>query len=125
MGSYGIGPTRGLGKLVEVFNDEKGIIWPEAVAPFQVHLIELKSEKASVKKFAVKIYRALEKAGVEVLYDDRDTSAGAKFADSDLIGCPWRALVSEKNGDKIELKKRESQTSKQVTLEELLKKVLK
>ncbi len=125
MGSYGIGPTRVMGTLVEVFNDEKGILWPEAVAPFKVHLIELKSEKSKVKSFAEKVYKSLQKAGIEVLYDDRDISPGAKFADADLIGCPWRALVSEKNGDKIELKARDSKTAKQVSLTELLKKLTK
>ncbi len=125
MGSYGIGPTRVMGTLAEIFNDEKGLIWPEAVAPYALHLVELKSEKAGVKKFAEKVYAQLTKADVEVLYDDRDASAGEKFADADLIGCPWRAVVSEKNGDKIELKARNSKVSKQVTLTELLKKLTK
>ncbi len=125
MGSYGIGPTRVMGAIVEVSNDANGIIWPESVAPFAIHLLELKSDKLKVKSFAEKVYKQLQKAGVEVLYDDRDGSAGGKFADSDLLGIPWRAVISEKNGDLIELKARASKTSKQVTLEELIKKLSK
>ncbi|MFA4817481.1 MAG: aminoacyl--tRNA ligase-related protein [Parcubacteria group bacterium] len=92
MGSYGIGPGRVMGTIVEVFHDEKGIIWPEAVSPFQVHLISLgKNEEAE------KIYQDLVKKGIEVLFDDRDETAGKKFADSDLIGIPYRVVVSEKS----------------------------
>ena len=130
MGSYGIGPTRALGTIVEVHNDERGIIWPKSVSPFAVHLLELKSEKASVNKFAERVYKQLTKAGVEVLYDDRDVSAGEKFADADLIGITWRAVVSEKSlasggagRTNVELKKRDSKTAKLVSLEELLKKL--
>ncbi len=123
MGSYGLGPTRAMGTLVEVYNDAKGIVWPEAVAPFSIHLVELKSENPSVRKFAEKVYAQMTKAGIEVLYDDRDASAGEKFADADLIGIAWRAVVSEKNGDKIELKRRDAKTAKSVSLEELLKKL--
>lgn len=130
MGSYGIGPTRLLGTLVEVYNDEKGIIWPEPVSPYLVHLLELKSEKSSVRRNVKKIYSELEKAGVEVLYDDRDISAGQKFADADLLGIAWRAVVSEKTlaaggagRINVELKKRDSKAAKLVSLEELLKKL--
>ncbi len=123
MGSYGIGPTRVLGTLVEVFHDDRGIIWPEAVAPFKIHLLELKSEEVSVRKNAEKVYKQFEKAGVEVLYDDRDISAGEKFADADLLGIPWRAVVSEKTGAQIELKARNSKNTKLVSPEELLKKL--
>lgn len=113
MGSYGIGPTRLLGTLVEIFNDEKGIIWPESVSPYKVHLIGVKSN-------VEKIYKQLRKARVEALYDDRDVSAGEKFADADLLGITWRAVVSEKTGDKIELKKRDSKAAKLVSLKQLL-----
>lgn len=122
MGSYGIGPTRLVGTLVEIKHDERGIIWPESVAPYQIHLIEIRNEKLEIRRKAKKIYNQLQKYGVEVLYDDRDVSAGEKFADADLIGIPWRAVVSEKTGDKIELKKRDSKIAKLVTLGELLKK---
>lgn len=113
MGSYGIGPGRVMGAIVEVASDEKGIIWPESIAPFQVHLVELRAK-------AMKIYTSLLKEGIEVLYDDRDVAAGEKFADSDLIGIPWRAVVSEKTGDKIELKRRHEEKARLVTLKELV-----
>jgi prolyl-tRNA synthetase len=84
LGSYGIGITRLMGTLVEVFADNKGIIWPESVAPFQVHLVELSGTSEEVKKEAEELYRELTEAGVEVLYDDRDVRAGEKFADRRL-----------------------------------------
>lgn len=113
MGCYGIGISRAMGVLVEIFHDEKGIIWPEGVAPFQVHLLELQ------KDLAGNIYSALLKAGVEVLYDDRDETAGVKFADADLLGIPYRAVVSEKTGHKIELKRRGAKEVKLVSRNEL------
>ena len=95
MASYGIGPGRVMGTIVEVSHDEKGIIWPESVAPFRIYLIALGEGEA--KKEADKLYGELEKRGAEVLYDDRDDkSAGEKFADADLIGCPLRVVVSKK-----------------------------
>lgn len=95
MGSYGIGIPRLMGTIVEVFADDKGIVWPAAVAPFGVHLIELGGSE-DVKKEAAELYRELTQAGVEVLWDDRDLRAGEKFADSELIGIPLRVVVSEK-----------------------------
>jgi prolyl-tRNA synthetase len=93
MGCYGIGPSRLLGTLVEVSHDAKGIIWPAAVAPFTVHLLSLKEDEE-----AEKIYHDLQRAGIETLYDDRDgVSAGEKFSDADLIGCPYRVVVSAKS----------------------------
>lgn len=115
MGSYGIGPTRIMATLVEIYNDEKGIIWPEAVAPYQVHLL-------GINKSADDVYKELKDAGIEVLYDDREVSPGEKFADADLLGIPWRAVVSEKTGAKIELKERNADKAKLVTVAELLKK---
>lgn len=111
MGSYGIGLDRLMAAIVEVHNDKNGIIWPEEVAPFKVHLIELlgKEKKNAVKKEAEKIYITLIDKGVEVLYDDRDDkTAGEKFADADLIGIPIRLVISEKTlaKDSIEIKKR-------------------
>lgn len=121
MGSYGIGPTRLMATLVEVYNDNRGIIWPEAVAPYKIHLLSIagKTGAAKVKKFAEKVYQDLQKKGIEVLYDDRDASAGEKLADADLLGVTWRAIVSEKTGSKIELKKRDSKTAKLVALSKL------
>jgi len=118
MGSYGIGPGRVMGTIVEVSNDEKGIIWPLRVAPFRVHLIELKTD-------AVKVYQSLLNAGIEVLYDDRETSAGEKFADSDLIGIPYRAVFSEKTGGRVELKRRSETKTELLDVKELIKKIKK
>lgn len=96
MGSYGIGITRMMGVLVEKFADEKGIVWPESVAPYQVHLVALNTDDAEIKDWADGLYTALKKRGVSVLYDDRDARAGEKFADSDLLGLPYRVVVSKK-----------------------------
>ncbi len=124
MGSYGIGIERTMACLVETHYDKKGIVWPEAVAPFRVHFIEIKSQKSKVKSFADKVYGALVKAQVEVLYDDRnEVSAGEKFVDSDLIGCPVRLVVSEKTADKVEWKYRDSEKIEILTLEEVLRRL--
>lgn len=96
LGSYGIGITRLMGVTVEVFSDEKGIVWPNSVAPFSVHLIELAGGNEDVKKEAAELYRDLCQQGIEVLFDDREARAGEKFADSELIGIPLRVVVSEK-----------------------------
>jgi len=122
MGCYGIGLTRLMGAIVEVCHDEKGIIWPEAVAPYKIHLIEVRSQKLELRSFVNKIYHSLQKAGVEVLYDDRQAlSAGEKFADADLIGIPYRLVISEKTGNKIEIKKRNEKKIKLVSEKELIK----
>ncbi|MEN8253542.1 MAG: aminoacyl--tRNA ligase-related protein [Patescibacteria group bacterium] len=98
MGCYGWGTTRTMGVLVEKFADEKGIAWPESVAPFQVQLIGLRGAEEKAKA----IYKSLKNNNIEVLWDDRDESPGSKFAAADLIGCPIRLVVSEKTGDEIE-----------------------
>lgn len=130
MGSYGLGPTRLMGTLVEALSDERGIIWPEAVAPFRVHLIELPGkdevEQANVKKAARDCYEKLLAKGVEVLYDDRtEKTAGEKFADGDLIGVPWRVVISEKTiaQDTIEVKKRKEHDAEMMTIETLINKI--
>lgn len=105
MGSYGIGLGRLMGTIVEVLADEKGIIWPEEVAPYAVHLIELPGGEKDAKK----LYEELSEKGIEVLYDDRENqSAGEKLADADLIGIPWRIVVSRKTAAQgvVEVKKR-------------------
>jgi len=103
MGSYGIGLSRLMGTVVEVSHDDRGIIWPEAIAPFKIHLISLNKNAE-----AEQIYNDLQSSGVEVIYDDReDKSAGEKFADADLIGCPWRLVISGRmEADEVEIKKR-------------------
>ena len=103
MGSYGIGPGRLMGTIVESFADDKGIVWPESVAPFKVHLIDLREKEVSDN-----LYKKLTDAGIEVLYDDRDQSAGEKFGGSDLLGIPYRVVVSGKTvaSEKFEVKVR-------------------
>jgi prolyl-tRNA synthetase len=105
MGCYGIGLGRLMGTVAEVYHDEKGLIWPESVAPFQVHILSLNKNKE-----AEKLYDELQEKGVETLYDDREISAGEKFADADLIGIPYQIIVSEKNlkVDKVEIKNRKT-----------------
>ena len=96
MGSYGIGPARLMGTIVEVLSDAKGIVWPKEVAPFPVHLISISSGNAEVIAEADRLYELLAEHGIEALYDDRDIRAGEKFADADIIGIPIRMVVSEK-----------------------------
>jgi prolyl-tRNA synthetase len=123
MGSYGIGLGRVMGTVVEVHHDERGVMWPEEIAPFTVHMISL-GEKA--KKEAQKIYENLLAKGVEVLYDDRDDKTpGEKFADADLIGIPWRVVVSEKTilAGGIEIKSRSASKTEILTPELLFRKL--
>lgn len=115
MGCYGIGIERNLATIVEQNHDEKGIIWPKAVSPYDVYLISLR-----VNDKAQKVYEELKKAGVEVLYDDRDVSPGIKFTDYELIGIPIRLVISEKTGDRIEFKERGSSEIKLLSLEEII-----
>ena len=117
MGCYGLGLSRAFGTIVEVSHDEKGIIWPESVAPFKVHLLSLNENEA-----ADKVYQDLLSAKIEVLYDDRDLSAGEKFADADLIGCPYRLVISKKSlqAGGLELKKRSEQENKIIAAENIV-----
>lgn len=108
MGSYGIGLSRLMGTVVEVLSDDKGIIWPESIAPFQAHLLVL-GEDEEVRKDASELYELIKEQNIEVLFDDRiGMSAGEKFADSDLIGIPYRIVVSKRSNSKdgYEVKKR-------------------
>ncbi len=95
MGCYGIGPARLMGTIVELLSDEKGMVWPEGIAPFTYHLISLGKEGDDVSRCAEEIYKDLTSAGAEVLFDDREMSAGQKFAESDLIGIPKRVIVGK------------------------------
>ncbi len=110
MGSYGIGPSRVMGTIAEIWSDDRGLVWPEAVAPFAVHLIALHDEAGKVKAAADELYDKLSAKGIEVLYDDRELGAGEKFGDSDLIGIPKRYIVSARTleSDSIEVKDRKS-----------------
>ncbi len=96
MGCYGIGPSRMMGTIAEILSDDKGLIWPEEVAPYKVNLISLKASDPATQQAADALYESLQRAGIEVLYDDRDLSTGEKFADADLLGCPWQAVVGPK-----------------------------
>jgi prolyl-tRNA synthetase len=119
MGSYGIGPSRLMGLLAEHFADDKGLVWPEAVAPFGVYLVSI-GEQGSVK--ADELYQTLTDAGIEVLYDDRDERPGAKFADAELLGIPYRVTVSDRlvEEGKCELLQRSSDQIRVLTPQELL-----
>lgn len=128
MGCYGIGPGRLMGTVVEVHHDDRGMIWPEEIAPYHVHLIEIRSERGDVKKSVEKLYKKFLAKGIEVLYDDRDDkSAGEKFADGDLIGIPWRVVVSEKTIDKnmIEVKGRNAANAELISEKELFARLQK
>lgn len=118
MGCYGIGIGRTMAAIVEKYNDQKGIMWPESSAPFNIHLIALDG----AEKEADNLYEKIIKKGVEVLYDDRDKTAGEKFADADLIGLPIRILLSKKTlqQESCELKKRTETESKLVSLSSVL-----
>ncbi len=119
MGSYGIGPSRLVAALIEAGHDEAGMIWPEAAAPFAVGLINLKVGDAACDGACARIYAALGKAGVEVLYDDRDERPGAKFAAMDLIGLPHQVIVGPKSlaEGKVEIKNRRTGNRELVAVE--------
>ena len=123
MGSYGIGPTRTMGVIAEVYGDDKGLVWPKSVAPFDVHVVVLEGKDGSdVHAYAEKITADIEKAGYDVLYDDRTITAGAKFADADLIGIPVRLVISDKHmrNNTIEMKGREELDARVVNVSEVV-----
>jgi len=116
MGCYGFGPSRAMGTLAEIFNDKHGLIWPTSVAPYNVHLINLKNNSSD----ADKLYNNLAKQNIDVLYDDRlEISPGEKLAEADLIGIPHRLVISEKTKDKIEYKKRGDKKVKLLSKKEI------
>jgi prolyl-tRNA synthetase len=121
LGSYGIGITRLLGVLTELLADDKGLVWPDSVAPYDLYLADL-GDDSEVKQTADQLYATLSKAGVKVLYDDRDERPGEKFADADLFGIPLRAVVSQKSLQVggIELKKRASTDTEVLSLAEVV-----
>ncbi|MBI1833878.1 MAG: hypothetical protein HYR90_03540 [Candidatus Andersenbacteria bacterium] len=124
MACYGIGTSRVMGVIVEKFHDDRGITWPDAVAPFTVHLVSLPKGNPAISKQAEEIYQALMGAGIDVLFDDRpDAAPGEKFADADLLGCPWRVVVSEKTGENIELKRRSEKEFEIITLDKAVNRI--
>jgi len=122
MGSYGIGPTRLMGIIVETLSDAKGIVWPESVAPFRVHLVSLVPNDGAVVAFADKLYEDLATLGIEALYDDRDARAGEKLADADLIGIPTRIIIGKDTiaSGKLEVMNRATGEMRLVTRNALL-----
>ena len=122
MGSYGIGPSRLMGLIAEHFADDKGLVWPEAVAPARVYIARLGNSEEVIKQ-ADAFYESLTAAGVGVLYDDRDLRPGEKFADADLLGIPYRVVISDKTvaGNVYEIKARQSSDAQVVDLSTALK----
>lgn len=125
MGSYGIGVSRLVGAIIEAHHDEKGIKWPESVAPFKVGLLNLNIKDAACSQLCEDLYTKLLQAGVEVLYDDRDMGAGAKFADIDLIGLPWQIVIGPRSvaSGQCELKNRRTGEKIELSFEDVFKKV--
>ena len=119
MGCYGIGLGRTMAAVVEHYHDERGIVWPEVIAPYQAQLVSLPGGE----KKAEELYQRLTEARVEVLWDDRDIRAGEKFADCDLIGCPVRLVVSEKTKDKVEWKGRSERKAELISVAEAIKRL--
>lgn len=119
MGCYGIGIGRLMGTIVEVLSDDRGIIWPETVAPYKWHIVEIGSEDSRVREMAENIYKEIGENNS--LYDDRDLRAGEKFADSDLIGIPHRLIISEKNikDNVVEYKNRKTGETKLIQISEI------
>lgn len=127
MGCYGIGISRIAAAAIEQSHDDKGIIWPEKIAPFSVHLIGLNLEKDDIRKQADELYRELANAGIEVLYDDRSLRAGEKFADADLIGIPIRITASARNlkNQMLELKTRDNKINELIQKVEVVEQIKK
>ena len=127
MGSYGIGPARIAAAAIEQGNDENGMIWPLAIAPYQVMVLPVNVKDARTMEIAEEMYKALEEKGFEVLMDDRDERAGIKFKDADLIGIPWRIVIGEKNLKEgfVEIKERRTGAVEKVKVEEAVEKVVK
>ena len=125
MGSYGIGPSRLVGLIAEHFADDKGLVWPKNVAPALVYLVGIGQDEETAKK-AEDLYHTLQSEGISVIYDDRDVRPGEKFADADLIGLPYRVVVSSKMIEKnaFELKERINDQTSEVSLDELLKSII-
>ncbi len=127
MGSYGIGPARIAAAAIEQGNDENGIVWPLAIAPFQILIIPVNVKDVNSMDRAEELYAALEEKGFEVLMDDRDERAGVKFKDADLVGIPWRVVIGEKNlkDGLVEIKERKTGTVEKVKVGEAVEAIVK
>ena len=126
MGCYGIGVNRIMAAAAELHNDEKGIIWPLAIAPFQVLVVPINYKEANIRETTDNIYEELNRLGVEILLDDRDESAGIKFNDAELIGIPFSIVIGDRGIKKgiVEIKIRETGKVLEVKKEELKDKIL-
>jgi prolyl-tRNA synthetase len=124
-GSYGIGVSRLVGAIIEASHDERGIIWPEAVAPFRLGLVNLRAGDPACIAAADRLYGRLREAGIDTLYDDRDESPGAKFAAMDLIGLPWQLVVGPRGvaAGTVELKSRKTGEMEEISAESALAKL--
>lgn len=122
MGSYGIGLTRLMGTVAEILSDEKGLVWPENIAPFRVIICRLGGDK-EVARVADELYDNMQEQGIEVMYDDRDVRPGEKFTDADLLGIPHRVVISAKTVEagRIEYKKRTENNASMISVDELNK----
>ena len=127
MGCYGIGVGRLAAAVCEAHHDEHGPIWPISVAPWQVHLCALRSDSAEVKEYANSLYENLQSAGAEVIYDDRQVSAGVMFSDADLLGVPYRVVVSPRNMKKgvVEIVSRDGSFSSELPAESAASEIMK
>ncbi|MFD1950914.1 proline--tRNA ligase [Sphingomonas arantia] len=125
MGSYGIGVSRLVGAIIEASHDDRGIIWPDAIAPYAVGLINMRVDDAGCTAAADDLYARLQAAGIETLYDDRDERGGAKFATMDLVGVPWQIVIGPKGIEKgvVELKRRASGEKVELSADEALARV--
>lgn len=119
MGCYGIGVTRVMGAIVEQKADDRGLSWPVSIAPYKAHLLSI-GKNQETRAQAEEVYKQLQEAGVEVLFDDRDMAAGAKMADADLLGMPVRLLLSDRTAGKIEWKRRDQEATELVTAQEAI-----
>lgn len=127
MGSYGIGVSRLVGAIIEASHDDKGIIWPESVAPFKVIVIDLAKSDDATTSMAEQLHCNLVHAGIEVLYDDRDERPGVKFASADLIGIPYQIIVGKRSTETglVEVKNRKTGNVQEMTLDQVMEKFTK
>jgi prolyl-tRNA synthetase len=126
MGCYGIGVTRVVAAAIEQNHDDRGIVWPEAIAPFDIVVIPINLDKSyRVKEAADKLYGELQAAGLEVLLDDRAQRPGFKFADADLLGIPHRIVIAEKAWDQgqVEYKRRTASEPEMISVEQLMERL--
>ena len=125
MGSYGIGPARIAAAAIEQHHDRDGAIWPVNIAPFQVHLLTVNVKDPAMRELGEQLYRALNGAGVEVLYDDRDERPGVKFKDADLVGIPYRVTVGSRTiqEGQVEIRNRRSKQDSFVPVAETVARI--